>query len=86
MKWYIPFPEAISQFQNYLSESIDTARITTEKSIHTVLIGHNVFTFDMPILLRNAGNEFARILQTQNVWFADSLALFKTLIKCKHPP
>ena len=38
-----------------------------------------------PILLRNARNEFAQILQSQEVYFADSLTLFKALIKCKHP-
>ena len=51
----LPFHEAISQFQNYLSESIDRARITTENSLHTGLIAHNVFTVEIPILLRMLG-------------------------------
>ena len=69
----------------YVSQSIDRAKATTSKAVHTVLIGHNVSTFDTPILLRCAGEEITEKLQSQNIWFADSLVLFKALIKSKLP-
>ena len=81
----IPFNDAISQFKNYLSHSVNTARKTTNKHVRTVLIGHNASTFDTPILLRNAGKEFIPVLQSFDVWFADSLSLFKELIKSQLP-
>ena len=81
----LPFAEAISHFQTYVSQSIDRAKTTTSKPVHTVLIGHNVSTFDTPILLRCAGEEIAKKLQSQDIWFADSLVLFKALIKSKLP-
>ena len=79
----IPLSEAITKLQCYISQSIDQARATTSKPIVTVLIGHNIATFDTPILLRNAGGNFAYNLDLMNVWFADSLSLFKELIKCQ---
>ena len=81
----IPFDTAIAQFKNYLSQSINIAKNTTNKQVRTVLIGHNASTFDTPILLRNAGKEFSSELQSMDVWFADSLSLFKELIKSQLP-
>lgn len=81
----IPFASAIAQFKSYLSQSISIATNSTNKQVRTVLIGHNAFTFDTPILLRNAGNEFSSELQSMDVWFADSLYLFKNLIKSQLP-
>ncbi|XP_068700225.1 uncharacterized protein [Montipora foliosa] len=81
----IPFDSAIAQFKSYLSQSITIAKNSTNKQVRTVLIGHNAFTFDTPILLRNAGNEFSSELQSMDVWFADSLSLFKNLIKSQLP-
>jgi DNA polymerase III epsilon subunit-like protein len=79
----IPFSEAITKLQSYISQSIDKAGATTSKPIVTVFIGHNIATFDTSILLRNAGETFAHNLHLINVWFADSLTLFKELIKCQ---
>ena len=45
----------------------------------------NASTFDTPILLRNFGSEFAERLTTKDIYFADSLSLFKTLIKNQTP-
>ena len=81
----IPFDTAIAQFKSYLSQSINIAKNTTNKQVRTVLIGHNASTFDTPILLRNAGKEFSSELQSMDVWFADSLSLFKELIKSQLP-
>jgi len=47
----------------------------------TVLIGHNSATFDVPILLRNSGDNFKDSLTGMNIYFADSLHLVKNLIK-----
>ena len=81
----IPFDNAISQFKSYLSQSINIAKNSTNKQVRTILIGHNASTFDTPILLRNAGKEFTSELQSMDVWFADSLSLFKELIKNRLP-
>ena len=50
----------------------------------TVLIGHNSATFDVPILLRNSGENFKDSLTDMNIYFADRLHLVKNLIKDKH--
>ena len=81
----IPFDSAIAQLKSYLSQSISIATNSTNKQVRTVLIGHNAFTYDTPILLRNAGNEFSSELQSMDVWFADSLYLFKNLTKSQLP-
>ena len=81
----IPFDTAIAQFKSYLSQSISIAKNTTNEQVRTVLIGHNAFTFDTPILLRNAENEFSSELQSMDVSFADSLSLFKKLINSQLP-
>ena len=52
-----------------------------------VLIGHNSATFDTPILLRTLQDYSTELLQRMNklnVHFADSLVLFRNLIKDKH--
>ena len=81
----LPFHEAIAHFQSCVSQAFDRAKTITNKPIHSVLIGHNVSTFDTPILLRNAGKEFADKFQSQDVWLADSLTLFKALVKFRPP-
>lgn len=77
--------EAIVEFQKYVSRSIERAKTITKKHVQTILIGHNASTFDAPILLRNAGNEFVLQIQSLDVWFADSLSLFRVLIKKQIP-
>ena len=49
------------------------------------MIGDNAATFDTPILLRNAGENFVKDLVTIDVRFADTLPLFKKLVHYKHP-
>jgi hypothetical protein len=39
----------------------------------TVHVGHNAATFDVPTLLRNAGNSFEKLLHNMNICFGDSL-------------
>ena len=51
----------------------------------TVLIGHNATVFDTPTLLRSGGRSFADKLSMQNIVFADSLPLARTLLKALHP-
>ena len=51
----------------------------------TVLIGHNATVFDTPTLLRSGGRSFADKLSMQNIVFADSLPLARTLLKARHP-
>ena len=78
--------EAITKFESYISESIARKKaLSQNKPVVIVLIGHNTATFDIPILLRNAGEVFSNKLQVIDVWFADSLSLFRELVKCKLP-
>ena len=81
----IPFDNAILQFKGYLLQSINMAKNTTTKQVCTVLIGHNASSFNTPILLRNPGKEFITVFQSMDVWFADSLSLFKELIISQLP-
>ena len=62
---------------------MDRAKSQTNKNIETVLLGHNSSIFDTPVLLRNSGTHFTERLQKMDICFADSLTLFKTLIKKK---
>ena len=77
--------EAMSQFLTFVSQSVDRAKSQTNKTVSTVLLGHNASTFDTPVLLRNSGSHFSERLEAMDVWFADSLTLFKALIRKKVP-
>ena len=44
----------------------------------------NATTFDVPILLRNGGHNFVAELTSVNIRCADTLFLFKSLIKDMH--
>ena len=79
-----PLDKVVKEFQDYISQSIERAKATTSKPIQTILIGHNASAFDRRILLRSGGKRFADKLQTMNVLFADSLTLFRALVKCKY--
>ena len=82
----LPLMEVKAQFFGFVAQSIERARTNTNKTVITVIIGHNASRFDMPILLRNFGSEFAERLRTiHKICFADSLLLFKTLIKNQTP-
>ena len=76
--------EALTQFLNFLKVSTTTASKRTTKKVCTVLAGHNAATFDVPILLRNGGHNFVAELTSENIRIADTLLLFKSLIKDKH--
>ncbi|CAB3983115.1 exonuclease R569 [Paramuricea clavata] len=76
---------ALDRFLTFVSETIDQAKAKTQQDVHTILIGHNVSIFDVPILLRHAGEQFASHLQSLDVWFADSIPLFKNLTKAEYP-
>lgn len=81
----LPLEEALTQFLNFLKASTTEASNRTTKKVYTVLAGHNAATFDVPILLRNGGHNFVAELSSVNIKCADTLLLFKSLIKDKHP-
>ena len=75
---------ALTEFLTFLKESETAAASNTTKPVCTVLAGHNAFSFDIPILLRNGGDRFITELKSINVRFADTLTLFKSLINSKY--
>ena len=77
----LPLKEAMSQFLGFVSRSVERAKSRTNKNVVTVLLGHNSLTFDVPVLLRNSESAFKERLQAMDVFFADSLKLFKTLVR-----
>ena len=77
--------KAMSQFLTFVSQSVDRAKSQTNKTVSMVLLGHNASTFDTPVLLRNSGSHFSERLEAMDVWLADSLTLFKALIRKKVP-
>ena len=79
----LPLKEAMSQFLGFVSRSVERAKSRTNKNVVTVLLGHNSLTFDVPVLLRNSESDFKERLQAMDVFFADSLTLFKTLVREK---
>ena len=81
----VPLQEAVLNFLSFISQSVDRAKSQTNKNVETVLLGHNSSTFDTPVLLRNSGTDFTERLQKMDICFADSLTLFKTLIRKKLP-
>ena len=82
----VSLQKVITEFLLYISRSINRAKSeTTRNSVVTVLIGHNAATFDTPVLLRNGGKDLAAKLQSMNIFFGDSLALMKALVKSSHP-
>ena len=81
----LPLKEAMSQFLGFVSRSVERAKSRTNKNVVTVLLGHNSLTFDVPVLLRNSESDFKERLQAMDVFFADSLTLFKTLVREKVP-
>ena len=76
---------ALDRFLTFVSDIVDQAKAKTQQDVHTILIGHNISLFDAPILLRHAGEQFASRLQSLDVWFADSIPLFKYLTKSEYP-
>ena len=78
----VPLSDCLLSFVDFLEDS--KRSISCDK---IVLIGHNSATFDTPILLRTLQDYSPELLQRMNklnVHFADSLVLFRNLIKDKH--
>lgn len=76
---------ALDRFLTFISEIVDQAKAKTQQDVHTILIGHNISLFDAPILLQHAGEQFASRLQSLDVWFPNSIPLFKYLTKSEYP-
>ena len=59
---------ALDRFSTFVSQTIDGGKATGHhEDIHTTIIGHNTYIFDVPILLREDGVDFASRLQSLNV-------------------
>ena len=77
--------QVLRQFLTFLRASVDSASTRSTKPVCTILAGHNAATFDIPILLRNGGENFiAELSSISSIRFADTLTLMKSLIKSKH--
>ena len=77
----ISLEEAASSFLSFISQSMDRDKSQTNKNAETILLGPNSSAFDTPVLLRNSGADVIERLQKMDICFADSLTLFKTLIR-----
>ena len=77
----VTIEEALGDFLTFIKQVKNSDEVNNNL---TVLIGHNSATFDVPILLRNSGENFKDSLTEMNIYFADSLHLVKNLIKDKH--
>ena len=75
----VTIEEALGDFQTFIKQVKNSDEVNNNLA---VLIGHNSATFDVPILLRNSGDNFKDSLTDMNI--ADSLHLVKNLIKDKH--
>lgn len=70
--------QVLRQFLTFLRASIDSASSRSTKPVCTILAGHNAETFDIPILLRNGGENFiAELSSISSIRFADTLTLLK---------
>lgn len=49
----LPLKSALTDLLTFLKESATASASNTSKPVCTVLAGHNAFSFDIPILLRN---------------------------------
>ena len=77
----VPLQEAVLKFLSFISQSVDRAKSQTNKNIETVLLGNNSSIFHTPVLLTNSSTDFIERLQKMDIRFADSLTLFKTLLR-----
>ena len=76
---------ALSSFGKFIEQCNATVHPDDIKPI-IVLIGHNSDVFDVPILLRSAGESYDQQLHLTNVHFGDRLPLMRSLLKSKHAP
>ena len=77
--------EAASNILSFILQSVDRDKSQTKKNVETVLLGPNSSTFDTSVFLRNSGAAVIERLRKMDICFADSLTLFKTLIRKKLP-
>ena len=75
--------EAASNILSFILQSVDRDKSQTKKNVETVLLGPNSSTFDTSVFLRNSGTAVIERLRKMDICFADSLTLFKTLIRKK---
>ena len=65
--------QVLRQFLTFLRASINSASSRSRKPICTILAGHNTATFDIPILLRNGGEDYiAELSSISSIRFADT--------------
>ena len=76
---------ALQSFTKFLEKNLHTC-VGNQDNLVTVIVGHNAATFDLPTLLRNAGNSFEEQLYNMNICFGDSLPLIRTLLSRQHSP
>ena len=78
--------KCLKSFVDFVQESSNVRDIQSS-SMNTVLIGHNSNSFDTLLLLRTILHYYPELIQKMNdlkIHFADSLVLFRHLIKEKH--
>ena len=81
----VAYNECLKSFVDFLEEisSLNVPAVPSS-SINVVLIGHDSDTFDTPVLLRTILRCFPELIQRMkdlNINFADSLVLFRNLVK-----
>ena len=76
---------ALQSFTKFLEKNLHTC-VGNQDNLVSVIVGHNAATFDVPTLLRNAGNSFEEQLYNMNICFGDSLPLIRTLLSRQHSP
>ena len=76
---------ALQSFTKFLEKNLHTC-VGNQDNLVIVIVGHNAATFDLPTLLRNAGNSFEEQLYNMNICFGDSLPLIRTLLCRQHSP
>ena len=83
----VTYNECLKSFGAFLEE-ISSLNVPADhsSSMNMVLIGHNSNTFDTPVLLRTILHycpELIQRLKDLNICFADTLSLFRNLVKDK---
>ena len=80
----VSLQECLRSFAEFLKTTATEVQKTTSKEVHTVLIGHNGNVFDGPLLVRSLEQCDDIQSHIKKVYFADSLALTKQLLKEKN--
>ena len=80
----VSLQECLRSFAEFLKTTATEVQKATSKEVHTVLIGHNGNVFDCPLLVRSLEQCDDIQSHIKKVYFADSLALTKQLLKEKN--